>query len=61
MDFHDLDEARALHGGLMEMFVVRTGGRNDPAAGSRIEQLCDAAAAAVDDSECRMAPRNEPT
>jgi len=58
MDFQDLDEARALHGALMEMFVARTGGRNDPEALARIEQLCDAGSAALDDAECRTALRN---
>lgn len=57
MDFHDLDEARALHGALMETFVARTGGRNDPEALARVEQLCDAASAALDDPECRAALR----
>lgn len=57
MDFTDLDEARALHGALMEVFVRRTGGRNDPAALARVEQLCDAATAALDDLECRVALR----
>lgn len=58
MDFQDLDEARALHGALMEMFVARTGGRNDPEALARIEQLCDAGSAALDDAECRTALRS---
>lgn len=57
MDFHDLDEARALHGALLETFVAHTGGRNHPAVLSRIEHLCDGAAAALDDAECRAALR----
>lgn len=57
MDFHDLDEARALHGALMEVFVAYTGGKNDPGALMRIEQLCDAAIMALDDLECRVALR----
>jgi CheY-like chemotaxis protein len=58
MNFQDLDEARALHGALMDTFVAHTGGRNDPDALSRIEQLCDAGTAALDDPECRIALRN---
>jgi CheY-like chemotaxis protein len=57
MDFQDLDEARALHGALMEVFVVHSGGRDDPAALMRVEQLCDAATRALDDVECRVAIR----
>ena len=57
MDFNDLDEARAILGALMEVFVAHTGGKNDPKALTRIEQLCDGATAAVDDLECRVALR----
>lgn len=57
MDFHDLDQARALHGALMDIFVAHTGGRNDAPALARIEQLCDKAAASVDDLEYRVALR----
>jgi hypothetical protein len=54
MDFDDLDEARALHGALLETFVAHTGGRDDAAALKRVEQLCDLAISAVDDLECRV-------
>jgi CheY-like chemotaxis protein len=54
MDFHDLDEARALHGALMEVFVAHTGGRDDVDAVRRVEKLCDAVTSAVDDVECRV-------
>ncbi|TAK83644.1 MAG: response regulator [Betaproteobacteria bacterium] len=57
MDFQDLDQARALHGALLELFVAHAGGETNPAALARIEQLCDAAANAVDDTECRVAIR----
>jgi CheY-like chemotaxis protein len=57
MDFQDLDQARALHGALLEMFVAHAGGKPNPAARARVEQLCDAAANAVDDMECRVAIR----
>lgn len=57
MDFQDLDQARALHGALLEMFVAHAGGKANPAALARVEQLCDAAATAVDDLECRVAMR----
>jgi CheY-like chemotaxis protein len=58
MDFNDLDEARALYGALMEVFVAHTGGTDNPAALTRVEQLCDAATRAVDDVECRAALRS---
>jgi CheY-like chemotaxis protein len=57
MDFNDLDEARALHGALMEVLAAHTGGRNDPKALMRVDQLCDAATRALDDLECRVALR----
>jgi CheY-like chemotaxis protein len=57
MDFNDLDEARALHGALMEVFVAHTGGKVNPQALMRVEQLCDAATRALDDVECRVALR----
>ncbi len=57
MDFQDLDQARALHGALLEMFVAHAGGKPNPAALARVEQLCDAAANAVEDLECRVAIR----
>jgi CheY-like chemotaxis protein len=57
MDFHDLDEARALHAALLEMFVAHTGGRTNPRALARIEQLCDLAIQEVDDLECRVSLR----
>ena len=57
MDFHDLDEARALHGALMEVFVAHTGGRENPQALSRVAQLTDAATNAIEDVECRVAMR----
>lgn len=57
MDFQDLDQARALHGALLEMFVAHAGGKANPSALARVEQLCDAAASAVDDTECRVAIR----
>ena len=61
MDFQDLDEARALHGALLEMFVAHAGGKANPGALARVEQLCDAAARAVDDVECRVAMRGVKT
>jgi CheY-like chemotaxis protein len=57
MDFHDLDEARALHAALLEMFVAHTGGKSNPEALARIEQLCDLAIREVDDLECRVSLR----
>jgi len=57
MDFHDLDEARALHGALMEVFVAHTGGRENPEALARVTQLTDAATNAIEDVECRVAMR----
>jgi len=57
MDFTDLDEGRALYGGLMEVFVEHTGGRDNAEALQRVEKLCDAAVAAVEDVECRVAIR----
>ncbi len=57
MDFEDLDEARALHAALLEMFVAHTGGKENPQALARIERLCDLAIAAVDDLECRVSMR----
>lgn len=61
MDFQDLDEARALHGALLEMFVAHAGGKANPGALARVEQLCDAAAHAVEDIECRVAMRGVKT
>lgn len=57
MDFNDLDEARVLYGALMEVFVAHTGGRENPRALGRVEQLCDAASDALDDIECRVSIR----
>jgi CheY-like chemotaxis protein len=57
MDFTDLDEGRALYGGLMELFVEHTGGRDNPDALERVEKLCAAAVAAIEDVECRVAIR----
>jgi CheY-like chemotaxis protein len=57
MDFHDLDEARALHAALLEMFVAHTGGRSNPRALARVQQLCDLAIAEVEDLECRVSLR----
>jgi CheY-like chemotaxis protein len=57
MDFTDLDEGRALYGGLMEIFVEHTGGRDNSEALERLDKLCEAALAAVDDVECRVAIR----
>src|SRR5262245_44688618 len=57
MDFTDLDEGRALYGGLMDVFVEHTGGRDNPEALERVEKLCAAAVAAIEDIECRVAIR----
>jgi hypothetical protein len=57
MDFTDLDEGRALYGGLMEVFVEHTGGRDNSEAQERVDKLCEAALAAVEDVECRVAIR----
>ena len=57
MNFDDLDEARVLHAALSDVFVACTGGRDHPDALERVEKLCDAAANAVDDLECRVAMR----
>jgi CheY-like chemotaxis protein len=57
MDFTDLDEGRALYGGLMEVFVEHTGGRDNFEALERVDKLCEAALAAVEDVECRVAIR----
>jgi CheY-like chemotaxis protein len=57
MDFHDLDEARALHAALLEMFVAHTGGKENPEALKRVEHLCDLAIREVDDLECRVSLR----
>jgi CheY-like chemotaxis protein len=57
MDFHDLDEARALHAALLEMFVAHTGGKSNPEALARVLHLCDLAIREVDDLECRLSLR----
>src|SRR5262245_47190824 len=57
MNFTDLDEGRALCGRLMEVFVEHTGGRDTPQALECVEKLCDAAVAAIEDLECRVAMR----
>jgi len=57
MDFEDLDEARALHAALLEMFVAHTGGKDNPQALKRVEHLCDLAMREVDDLECRVSLR----
>ena len=57
MDFQDLDEARALHAALLEMFVAHTGGKENRAALERVEHLCDLAMREVDDLECRVSLR----
>lgn len=57
MNFDDLDEARVLHAALSDVFVAHSGGRDNPEALTRVEKLCDAAASAVDDLECRVAMR----
>ena len=57
MDFTDLDEGRALYGRLMEVFVEHTGGRDSPQALEYVDKLCDAAVAAIEDVECRVAMR----
>jgi CheY-like chemotaxis protein len=57
MDFYDLDEARALHAALLEMFVAHTGGRTNPEALARVAHLCDLAIREVDDLECRVSLR----
>ncbi len=57
MDFQDLDEARALHAALLEMFVAHAGGRDNPRALGRVEELCDLAMREVDDLECRVSLR----
>jgi CheY-like chemotaxis protein len=61
MNFDDLDEARALYGALMEVFVIYTGGRESRDALERIDKLCDAATNAIDDVECRVAIRGVKT
>src|SRR2546423_7978305 len=61
MDFDDLDEARALYGALMEVFVIHTGGKECPQALERIDKLCTAATNAIDDVECRVAVRGVKT
>jgi CheY-like chemotaxis protein len=57
MDFDDLDEARALHAALLEMFAAHAGGRENAEALSRVGRLCDLAMAAVDDLQCRVSLR----
>jgi CheY-like chemotaxis protein len=57
MDFDDLDEARAVHGALLEVLAAHTGGKDNPAALGRVERLCDLAIRSVDDLECRVALR----
>jgi CheY-like chemotaxis protein len=57
MDFEDLDEVRALHGALLEIFVAHTGGRANRDALERVEHLCDLALRVVDDLECRVSLR----
>lgn len=61
MDFNDLDEARVLHAALADFFVAHGGGRENPEALARLEKLCEAATAAVDDVECRVAMRGVKT
>ena len=50
----NFDEARALHSALMQVFVAHPGG-GDADALARVTSLCEAAAQAVDDLECRCA------
>jgi len=57
MDFTDLDEGRALYGSLMEVLVENTGGRDNPEALEHVDRLCEAAVAAIEDVECRVAIR----
>jgi CheY-like chemotaxis protein len=61
MNFDDLDEARALYGALMEVFVIHMGGKESAEALERIDKLCTAATNAVDDVECRVAVRGVKT
>ncbi len=51
------DEARALYTALMTAFVTNLGGKSDPHALACVARLCEAAVAAVDDLECRVALR----
>ena len=57
MDFQDLDEARALHAALLEMFVAHAGGKDNLAALERVEHLCELAIREVDDLQCRVSLR----
>lgn len=57
MDFQDLDEARALHAALLEMFVLHAGGKENRPALERVAHLCDLAMREVDDLECRVSLR----
>jgi len=52
MSFADLDEARRLHGGLLEIVLHRPGGWADRVALSEILELCRAASAAIEDAQC---------
>jgi CheY-like chemotaxis protein len=57
MDFHDLDQARAIHGALLEVLAAHSGGRSNPVALNAINTLVNAGIHALDDMECRVALR----
>jgi hypothetical protein len=53
MSYPDLDDARRHHAGLKEIFRNQAGGRDNRDAVRKVEELCRAASAAVDDPYCR--------
>lgn len=57
MPLRDLDQARELHAALMEAFDAHRGGPGNPGALAHVLNLCAAAAASVNDLECRIAIR----
>jgi len=57
MPYPDLDEARLHHAALRDIFLDRAIGGEDPQQFRQVEELCTAAAAAVDDDYCRQQMR----
>ena len=53
----DLDEARAVHAALLDVFAGHAGGRDDPEALARVEQLCELVIRGIDDLAIRVSLR----
>lgn len=57
MDMQDLDEARAVHAALLDLFASHAGGRDDPVALARVERLCELVIREIDDLALRVSLR----